>query len=152
MCSTSTARDAEELPPSQVRLFPTTVRSMALILLILPCLHLGVVQSLKSPTVPGPFTFQGRLVRFFPSETRGAESWLEVWAKSHPDLALSSSIKFANSSMDSAGFWKIAVRFFVDKKDFSGAVKIAEKALDNSAKKGRQKLLKEFQLLGLPVD
>lgn len=146
---TSISQNAETLSFSQVGLTGRAVRTIALVLLVVPCLHFGVVQSLKNGKVPGPFTFHGRLVRFFPCETIGAESWLKVWAKSHPDLSLSLSIRFANSRMDSAPFWNIAVRLLLDRNDFSGAARAAENSLHDSTKGERAKLLKEFQELGL---
>ncbi len=143
--------DGEKMTPSPVRLNGAVVRSMALVLLVVPALHQGVIQSVKSTNVPSPFSFKGRLVRWFPSETNGLERWVEAWKETNPDVALSASIKFANSSMESLRFWKIAASLCLDKRDFNNANRMAENALNDSKKKKRPKLLKEFHAQGLLV-
>ncbi|WP_232364030.1 hypothetical protein [Desulforapulum autotrophicum] len=148
----ASANHKEKVNQSYFRINGIAVRSVALILTFVLVLHLGVIQSVKSTNVPSPFSFKGRLVRLFPSETNGLERWVEVWKETNPDVALSASIKFANSSMESLKFWKIAVSLCLDKKDFNNANRMAEKALDDSKKKKRPKLLKEFQAQGLLVD
>jgi O-antigen ligase len=119
----------------------TTLRVAVSVLVMILALHICVLQSLKSESVPGPFSIRGTIVRIFPSRTKGfeyrLEEWIEKWAQDDPDTALAAAIRFAENSPKSKFFWTIAAKIKMDQGDIEGAKLMRDRAVDHKFEWGQ---------------
>lgn len=128
-------------PKNMITINSGFIRVAVSILVMIPALHLCVLQSLKNESIPEPFSIRGTIVRVFPSKTAGfeyqLEEWIEKWAQDDPDTALAAAVKFAGNTLKAKFFWKIAAKIKMDQGDIKGAEEMEARAIDHKSEWGQ---------------
>jgi len=128
------------------------IRVLTILLVAVFCLQFAVSKICQTKNVPDPFSTKGRLIRFFPSDTRGLDRWVMVWKEHDPEVALQASIKFALATSSNYAFWRVASIISAEQGDFQMARQMAENAIQNSRGDTQDYLIEEFKLLGIKRD
>ena len=130
----------------------SAVRAGALLLAGVLVLHASVYFYADGNTVPQPDSFQAKMVRCFPSSTRGLENWIDHWGEDHPEAAIETALIFARTSVNSAVFRERAAILYARQGEIENAKIQAQMAVSETRSRDRYKRTRRLQQAGIPFE